>query len=101
MGFRTRWLFLVVLAFVSGQPARSEGVVPRLRVGLLRQHEPIVFSGPAGLTVQGASDEDVIAWVPPGEAWQVAARGGRLALLDARRSRRLGECSACCRRRAA
>jgi len=84
MGFRLRWLFLVVLAFVSGQPARGEGVVPKLRVGLLQQHEPIVFSGPAGVTVRGASDEDVIAWVPPGEAWQVAARGERLALLDAR-----------------
>lgn len=83
MGFRLRWLLLVGLAFVSGQPARGEGVVPQLRVGILRQREPIVFSGPAGVTVQGSSEEDVIAWVPPGQAWQVAASGERLALLDA------------------
>ena len=83
MGFRLRGLLLVGLAFVSGQPARGEGVVPQLRVGLLRQREPIVFSGPAGVTVRGAGDEDVIAWVPPGQAWQVAAAGERLALLDA------------------
>ncbi len=84
MGSRFKWLFLAFLAFVAGQPERCAGELPRIRIGLLSGREIISFSGPAGVTVQRPGSNEVIAWAPPGEAWQAEAERRRVRITDLR-----------------
>lgn len=82
MGSRLKWALLGLLAFASGGPVRGEGVLPRLRVGLLQGQAEIAFSGPTGVTVQPLASSRVIVWAPPGDIWKVRHRGEQLELLD-------------------
>jgi len=75
------------LVFLAGQPERADGVLPKLRVGLIQGRESLSFSGPAGVTIQSLSGNRVVAWTPPGETWQVRAQGREIALQDETGSR--------------
>jgi SpoIID/LytB domain protein len=70
---RLKWIPLVLLAFVAGQPVRCEGAAPRLRVGLALHQGKVSFSGPAGVTVRAASEDQVACEVAAGELWEATA----------------------------
>lgn len=82
MRSRLKWMLLGLLVFVAGQPERCEGVLPRLRVGLLQHRSEVLFSGAAGVTVQQLAGDDVVTWAPPDEAWRAVAAGRGLQLVD-------------------
>jgi len=86
MGFRFKWVFLALLAFVAGQPDRCGGELPRIRIGLLQGRESVSFSGPAGVTIQSLRGDRVVAWAPPEERWTLAPGEAGVRLVDADRA---------------
>lgn len=83
MGSRLKWILLVLLVFVAGQPERAEGVLPKVRIGLLQHCERVSFSGREGVTVQSLRGSRVLVWPEPGERWEARASGDRVRILGA------------------
>ena len=83
MGSRLKWLLLVLLVFVAGQTERAEGVLPKVRIGLLQHCEKVYFSGREGVSVLSLRGSRVLAQAAPGQKWQARASGDRVRLLGA------------------
>ncbi len=81
MGSRFKWVFVALLAFVAGHPERCAGELPKVCIGLLWREESVAFSGPAGVTIQGARSNRVVAWAPPGERWVIRPQRRSLRLI--------------------
>jgi len=68
---RLKWVLLVSLAFVAGQPERCEGVLPHIRVGILQRQPQVSFSGPAGVTIKPPRGDKAVAVIPANETWVI------------------------------
>jgi len=80
---RLKWVLPSLLVFVAGQPVHCDGVVPRLRVGLLTHTESVPFSGANGLSVGCLPGEQVVCSVPVGETWEAQISQAGLKLIRA------------------
>jgi len=86
MNFRVKWAVLGLLVFVAGQSGQADGVLPKVRIGLVRAGEGVSFSGPAGVTIQTLRGDRAIGTAGPGEVWEARAERAGVGLRDARGS---------------
>ena len=86
MNFRAKWAVLGLLVFVAGQSGQADGVLPKVRIGLVRAREGVSFSGPAGVTIQTLRGDREIGTAGPGEVWEASAERAGVGLRDARGS---------------
>jgi stage II sporulation protein D len=81
MRWRVKLLLPLLLCFIAGQSANSQGMVPLIRVGLVRHAASVPFQ-PSGSATVALGGERALA-IPAGETWTARAEAPGIVLARA------------------
>jgi stage II sporulation protein D len=81
MWSRAKLLVPLLLCFVAGQSASSQGIVPIVRVGLVEHAASVPFQPSADATIPSGGEQPLVA--PAGETWTARAEAAGIVLARA------------------